>query len=156
MNILLAVDNRPSSRSAAQAVATRPWPEGSIVRVFTVVESVNLPTREIMMQGGDLKEIERHRTAEAEQLVGEVAASLQGSLGSGDVRVETAVRKGSFRETIVEEATDWPADLIVTASHEEAGLKRLIAGSPDQWLTSHAPCSLELVRDRPADRHLAA
>ena len=49
---------------------------------------------------------------------------------------------------IVDEAKDWPADLIVVGSHGYSGVKRWLLGSVAQSVVSHAPCSVEVVRKR--------
>ena len=43
MNILLPVDGSPESAAAVQAVATRPWPRGSNLRILSVIQNVGPP-----------------------------------------------------------------------------------------------------------------
>ena len=49
----------------------------------------------------------------------------------------------------VDEATEWPADLIVLGSHGYTGLKRWLLGSVAQSVVAHASCSVEVVRGKP-------
>jgi hypothetical protein len=42
MKILLAIDGSPCSDAAVQEIATRPWPEGSQVKILSVA-TVPLP-----------------------------------------------------------------------------------------------------------------
>jgi nucleotide-binding universal stress UspA family protein len=58
------------------------------------------------------------------------------------------VRRGDPRSVILEEAKEWDADLIVVGSHGYTGIKRLLLGSVAQSVVSHAPCSVEVVRQK--------
>ena len=46
MKILLAIDGSPCSDAAVEEVARRPWPEGSSLKVLTVLEPPIPPTPE--------------------------------------------------------------------------------------------------------------
>jgi hypothetical protein len=46
MKILLAIDGSPCSDAAVEEVARRPWPEGSLVKVLTALETPMPPTPE--------------------------------------------------------------------------------------------------------------
>lgn len=50
---------------------------------------------------------------------------------------------------IVEQATDWQADLIVLGTHGRRGLKRLALGSDAELVLRMSPVPVLLVRDRP-------
>jgi nucleotide-binding universal stress UspA family protein len=56
------------------------------------------------------------------------------------------MREGDPRSVIVEEAEQWPAELIVLGSHGYTGIKKWLMGSVAQSVVSHAPCSVEVVR----------
>jgi nucleotide-binding universal stress UspA family protein len=123
-------------------------PEGAAVRVLSVLENAGPPPVEELMAGagGDLKEYKRHRIAEHENLTKQVAASLA-RLGHS---VETVVLEGKAADIIVKVAKEWPADLIVMGSHGYTGIERLLLGSVAESVVRHAPCSVEVVRDRDA------
>jgi nucleotide-binding universal stress UspA family protein len=143
MKILLAVDESEYSAAAAAAVATRPWPSGTIVRVLTAREPVVPPAAELWYDaGGSIERAQQELTARAEQLTAGVAETLRAS----GLTTETAVRDGEPRSVIVDEARDWSADLIVIGSHGYTGLKRWLLGSVAQAVVNHAPCSVEVVR----------
>jgi nucleotide-binding universal stress UspA family protein len=147
MKILLAVDESEYSAAAAEAVATRPWPSGTIVRVLTAVEPVVPPAAELWYDaGGNIERAQQELTTRAEQLAAGVAETLRAS----GLTVETAIRDGEPRSVIVDEARDWSADLIVIGSHGYTGLKRWLLGSIAQAVVTHAPCSVEVVRKKPA------
>lgn len=145
MKILLAVDDSPFSSEAVSAAATRPWPPGTIVRVLSAVETIVPPATELWYDaGGDLERVRQEMTKRAEQLTARVAEVLEAS----GLKAEPIVRQGDPRSVIVDEAKEWSADLIVLGSHGYTGLKRLLLGSVAQSVASHAPCSVEIVRQK--------
>jgi nucleotide-binding universal stress UspA family protein len=145
MRIILAVDGSSYSAEAAEAVAARPWPPETVIRVLSAVEDVTPPAAELWY--GPVESLERARQemlTHAEWLTTESAESLRAS----GLTAETAVRHGDARSIIVDEAKEWDADLIVVGSHGYTGLKRLLLGSVAQSVVSHAPCSVEVVRKK--------
>jgi nucleotide-binding universal stress UspA family protein len=64
------------------------------------------------------------------------------------LRISCAVLEGSPRETIVDEADRWGADLIVMGSRGLSALNRLLLGSVSNAVVHHAKCSVEIVRKR--------
>src|SRR5947209_3076723 len=104
MKILLAVDDSSYSTNAANAVASRPWPLNTIVRVLTVTQNIRPMATELWY--GAVPSLELTERAEqelkkhAEQLVKNIAESLK----AGGFTVETLIRSGDPRSVIVDEA----------------------------------------------------
>ena len=143
MKILLAVDGSEHSAAAVEAVAARPWPPGTVVRVLSAVERVVPPAAEVWYDaGGSLEQTREELTRRADQLTAGVAERLR----AGGFTAETAVRDGDPRPVIVDEAEEWGADLIIVGSHGYTGPKRWLLGSVAQSVVGHAPCSVEVVR----------
>jgi len=144
MKILLAVDGSPCSEAPVKEVLERPWPKGTVVRVVAVVENPMPPTNAFWPEAYSLSE-PFYETVQknAETLVARVAKSL----GEAGLQMETSVRQGDARSGIVDEATAWGAHLILLGSHGYTGVKRLLMGSVAQYVVSHAPCSVEVVRN---------
>ena len=82
----------------------------------------------------------------------EVVVGVAETLQAAGLNVETAVREGDPRSVIVDQAEEWSADLIVMGSQGYTGLKRLLLGSVAQHVVSHAPCSVEVVRNKETRR----
>jgi nucleotide-binding universal stress UspA family protein len=143
MKILLAVDGSPYSAAAVEAVKRRPWPPGTLVRVLSAVPDA-VPTAADLYAAPTLDESRRLMESAAEQLTDEVANTVRAS----ELTVETAVRHGDPRSVIIDEATQWQADLIVVGSHGYTGIKRWLLGSVAQSVVAHAPCSVEVVRQK--------
>jgi nucleotide-binding universal stress UspA family protein len=143
VKILLAVDGSEYSAAAVEAVAARPWPSGTTVRVLSAVEMVVTPGTELWFDtGSQLERARQELTKHTDQLTAGVAEKLR----AAGLTAETTVRDGDPRSVIVDEAEEWDADLIVVGSHGYTGLKRWLLGSVAQSVVSHAPCSVEVVR----------
>lgn len=150
MRILVATDGSPHSQPALDAVLSRPWPEGTIVRVLVAVPYPYLFTTyewyvaEQALAATINEESKRH----AQSVADEAARRLR----EHGFAVETAVREGDPRIEIVQEALDWNADLIIMGSHGHTGLRKFLLGSVAQHVISHAPCSVEVARARGRDQ----
>jgi len=57
-------------------------------------------------------------------------------------RVERVVRHGMVVETLLREATDWQADVLVVGSHGKGWAQRVLLGSVTERLINHLPTSL--------------
>jgi nucleotide-binding universal stress UspA family protein len=73
-------------------------------------------------------------------------------------RVARIVRRGMAVDTIVREATDWRADVLVVGSHGKGWAERFLVGSVTERLLNHLPTSLLVVPTRvaapvPVERH---
>ena len=144
LKILLATDGSECSRSAAQSITERPWPEGTEVEVLCVagfslqaIGSEYVPPEAIdQLVEDDLKQ--SWSAAEAAQQI----IQLSG------LKVAPKVITGIPKAVIVGEAADWKADLIIVGSHGHRGLERILVGSVSEAVAIHAPCSVEVVRQR--------
>jgi nucleotide-binding universal stress UspA family protein len=157
MKIVLAVDGSEHSNLASDSVVTRPWPQGSAVRVLHVIPPLAFAAP-IAEQGMALSatptgpywppalmEARNELQQQAEELVHKIARQLE---VNKTLEVDIRIREGDARTEIVSEAADWEADMIVVGSHGYTGIKRWLLGSVAQSIISHAPCSVEVVRQR--------
>ncbi|MBM3728400.1 MAG: universal stress protein [Acidobacteria bacterium] len=135
MKILLAVDGSHFSLAAADAVALRPWPPGTIVRVVHVNESAGEPT-----------EVNPARMQPPFPPPPDAIEKALGRLEGHQLKVEAKILPGRPKSAILDEARDWGADLIVVGSHGMSGIERFVLGSVSQAVASHAHCSVEIVR----------
>ena len=140
MKILLATDGSEQSVVAARAVAVRPWPEGTEVKVMSIVSPVTYSMEEIGLLGGG-------ETDRAHRAIGDAAHILQ----DAGLRTSGEVIAGRPGRRITHEAGEWGADLIVVGTRERKGLRRLISGSVSETVARRAPCSVNVVRVRSED-----
>ena len=144
MKILLAIDGSAPSQDAIDAVAKRPWPDHSALRILSVIQPYAPPVTEMVLAAATLEDIRTRQTQEAEELIRQARERLAAT----GLAVETAVAEGDPRTAIVDAADEWHADLIVIGSHGRTGLSRLVLGSVAQAVVAHAHCSVEVVRRR--------
>jgi nucleotide-binding universal stress UspA family protein len=148
MKILLAVDGSECSANAVHEVATRPWREGTQLKILSVVGTpipFPIPDPFLVLEGlrVNLMKEERKRL---EIFVEEMRTSIHSSKAGEDLNIETEVLDGSPKEVIVDEAEKWDADLIVVGCHGYGNVKKFVLGSVSEAVLAHAPCSVEIVR----------
>ena len=76
----------------------------------------------------------------------EIATRGADELEAAGVRAESAIRQGDPRISILEEAKEWGAELIIVGSHGRTGVERWLMGSVAEYVVRHASCSVEVVR----------
>jgi nucleotide-binding universal stress UspA family protein len=81
-------------------------------------------------------------------LVREKLATLAKSKGKGDMAITSSVRTGKPFHEITTDARERAADLIVIATHDYTGAKRVLLGSTAEQVVRHAPCSVLTVPAR--------
>jgi nucleotide-binding universal stress UspA family protein len=159
MRILLAVDGSACSDAAVEAVLAHFRPDRTEVRVLHAVEWLkDLPASYRFGEGPTYaRDIMAHRERsfrQSQELVTRVASQLQ----AAGFRTSTATPDADPRHAVVEDAANWPADLIVMGSHGRTGLDRFLLGSVAESVMRHAPCSVEIIRGRrahPSEPHLS-
>jgi nucleotide-binding universal stress UspA family protein len=147
--VLLATDGSESSELAARSIAERPWPAGSEIRVFSVVE-LHMPLFEApyppYLNAHAMEDLRAEAMRKAEQAL---AAAEEIIVNAGLPQSSTvAVPADTPEHLILKEAVDWDADLIVVGSHGRRGISRFLMGSVSEAVASHAPCSVEVIRQR--------
>jgi nucleotide-binding universal stress UspA family protein len=142
MRIILATDGSDYSYAAARSVASRPWPNGSEVRVIGVIDP-DIPAIDPWYSAGQvLERIREDNSRHAEKIAAETAEILSSS-GLG---VSKLVVSGIPKWRLVDEAKDWESNLIVMGSHGRRGITRLLLGSVSESVAMHAHCSVDIVR----------
>ena len=135
LKILLATDGSEQSAAATRALAARPWPEGTEVKVLSTVGPVTYSMEEIGLLDGRGTERARRAIADSANILR--GAGLE---TSGEVVAGRAGRR------ITREAEEWGADLIVVGARGRRGLRRFISGSVSEAVASRATCSVNIVR----------
>ena len=132
--VLLATDGSKTAMTATEALARRPWPEGSEFKILTVEEPwlIN-PTNVI------------RNINSAEQI-----------LASAGLKATAVVLSGNPKELILKEAKEWNADLIIVGSHGRRGFRRFLLGSVSEAVAMKAHCSVVVVRGQASSRKTRA
>ena len=148
--ILLATDGSAYSEVAAYAIANRPWPPRTQVRILSVVEVV-LPTIHALFEppfvhSGEVQKLREEALTRAQTAVTRAQAILA-SAGL-DVSESVSVLLDGTKDVILHEARDWGADVLFIGSHGRRGAQRILMGSVSEALAAQATCSVEVVRSR--------
>ena len=139
MKILVGVDDSQFSEEVVRAIATQFRTENTEVRVLHVLQPIAPAPPQ--MAPGYAPELEVEKKP-AQELVERIAKQLS----SAGFNVTTAVEVGDIRETIIDTAAEWRADLVVVGSHGETAIRRFLLGSVAEFVARHAKCSVEIVR----------
>src|SRR5262245_28792970 len=107
MKILLAIDGSPHSQRAIDEVAGRPWPKGSVIRVFSAFHRYVPAASEFVLDGATVQELSQRQATGAEDITRQAVAALT----AAGLVAEAAVREGDARSAVVDEADEWKADL---------------------------------------------
>jgi nucleotide-binding universal stress UspA family protein len=150
MKILLASDGSECSAAAAKSVASRPWPQGSQVKIVSVVQLL-VPENQMsatplssVYPASLLEEIWSDARSRAQEAV-ESARKILGATGV-NLAVSVATPVGDPRVVLLDQAAEWGADLLVLGSHGWRGFDRLVLGSVSESIALHAHCSVEVIR----------
>jgi len=131
--VLLALDPSAAARPAVAAAERYAALFGAGLRALSVVEPLAV-----------LPEVPQQDTTDYyrrwEDAIARDIWPLIRSLGVG-----TVVRHGAALETILREAAEWSADLVVVATHGKGPVRRMLVGSVTEGLINHLPTSLLVV-----------
>jgi len=139
MKILVGIDDSKFSADVGRAIVMQFRTENTEVRVLHVLEPIAPAPPQ--MSAGYAPELEDQKKP-ARELV----ERIENELRSAGFKVATAVEVGDIRETIIDSAAEWRADLIVVGSHGQRGIQRFLLGSVAEFVARHAKCSVEIVR----------
>lgn len=140
MKILITTDGSKNAENAAQLVARLPHDERldiTILYANNLVDFHGVHTAAEVLQ--QCQDEERKRGADS---CLKIAKMFDGS----DSVVETRIIEGHPSVTIVQQAEDLSADLIVMGAIGQSRLERLVLGSTSDFVATHAPCSVLIVR----------
>ncbi|MEO7965905.1 MAG: universal stress protein [Gemmatimonadaceae bacterium] len=151
MRVLVAIDGWNEGHAAVDALVRQPLPQGSVVRVISVVE----PMGSFAGAGTDMGAyfpVEQGNGDSARAAVNEAAATLRTHGSSVDITVTTEVLSGSPTPVILAEAESFAADWIFVGAHGHGKLERFLLGSVSQAVAGRATCSVAIVRIPHAQR----
>lgn len=143
MKVVIGLDDTPHSDKVIDVVCRRSWPPHTQFRLVTVLEPIAVEeveeTRELM------KEIIKRRRAHADEHAARARQAVLSRVPDAIVAFE--IREGSPRAQIIDAAVEWNADRILLGAHSR-GCPRFVLGSVSSSVATHAPCSVEIVRDK--------
>lgn len=143
MRILAAIDGSPCSCEVIREVVSRPWPDGSEVRILSVAPPRPWFHDPFQLGAAIYVHSREEETRRATRDVAEAAREIRGAVP--EIALSTAIAEGPPGERVVEEAERWHADLILVGTHGYGPTRRALGGSVSGAVAVHAPCSVEIV-----------
>ena len=145
MKVILAIDGSAHSHAALVEFAKQPWPNDTDVQILTVIH----PSFPLVMDPLFLG-VSAH-VQQAEELRNQAPALVEAASrlirdAAPAISVTTKIVDGFPKDMIVQEASDWAADLIVLGSHGYGRVRRMVLGSVAGAVVAKAPCSVLVVR----------
>ena len=144
--ILVPVDgSETSTRGLSEAVKLAQGQPAKL-RLLHIVNLSDL----VLAQAAYPSDEARKRLREEGQLALEQGATRarEGGLHAEATLLETPI--GNVGELIVQQANEWPADLIAMGTHGRRGLSRMLLGSAAEFVVRHTRVPVLLVRSLPA------
>jgi nucleotide-binding universal stress UspA family protein len=138
-HILFATDGSDAAAAAVRFVAALPLPEGTSIRVVSVVEAFISDPATGWPAGGAMLESERQWARDANRRAME-------ALTRAGVSVSEEIRDGEASHQILEAAEEFSADLLVLGATGVRGLEELLLGSVARAVARHAPCPVLVAR----------
>jgi len=140
MKVLMGIDDSKFSKNLVCALVSQFRTENAEILALHVLEPVE-PVAPPEMSQGYAPELEDQKKP-AFALLERIADELR----KAGFSVRTAVEIGDVRETIIDRATAWDANLILIGSHGKRGIRSFLLGSVAESVARHAKCSVEIVR----------
>lgn len=140
MKVLLAVDDSGFAEDVLRGVVIGVRHENTEALVLHVLQPVDTVPPPEMAQGY-APELEDEKQP-ARVLVERIAAELRGA----GFAAQSKVRIGDVADTILDQAAEWGADLIVVGSHGHRSIHDFLLGSVAESVARRAECSVAIVR----------
>lgn len=144
MHVLVPTDGSECAETALRAVAARPWPAGTEIKVISVPEVPVLAGAypyyppEVVLEVANANE--EHARAAVQK-----GAEILKKAGLC-VSEQVMEPRDSPVRAVLGMADLWNADLIVMSSHGRRGFDRYVMGSVSESVALHAHCSVEVER----------
>jgi nucleotide-binding universal stress UspA family protein len=144
MHVLVPTDGSECAEGALRAVAGRPWPAETEIRVICSPEVPVLAGAYPYYPPDVVMEVATANEAHAKEAVQKGVEILR---KAGLCVSETVMEpRESPVRAVLGMADLWNADLIVMGSHGRRGFDRYVLGSVSESVALHAHCSVEVVR----------
>lgn len=146
MKILVATDGSEFSLAAARKCCELAnIDKDTTIKIVSVIESIT-PIEPFGTSDEYYILAQKAARGAAEDIVEETQNEMLKKLGDRRITIETEAISGPPKATIIEEAEDWGADLIVVGSQGRGFWGRMLLGSVSNSIVRHAHCSVLLVR----------
>ena len=145
VRVVIGFDGSTGAKAAVEAVARRPWREGSEIRLVAASSQV-APVAIERFVPPIASWVEDEVKAESEWIEKLAEGSL-GILRDTGIAATLHITAGNPKQVLIEEAEKWHADAIFVGANSFASrLERFLLGSVSAAVAARAHCSVEIVR----------
>lgn len=142
--ILVAVDGSATSEHALRHAIGLAKGLSAALRVVHVVDMGVLPLGPELAI--DIGAVTKARRTAGEQVLEKARATCQaGGIETETRLLETGTPAQRIAAAIADEATAWPADLVVAGTHGRTGVQRLLLGSVAEGIARVSPVPVLLI-----------
>ncbi len=132
MKALIAIDSSDFSEKILSEVCKTVWSSNVDFRIISVIDSA-----------ADWEKCEQ-LAHQAKLILNDRIERIASKLAPR--KVEGAVVIGTLPESIIEDAIEQKADLLIIGSHGETGCRRPELGSVAEDLVKRAPCTVQVIK----------
>lgn len=146
--ILVPIDGSPAADRGLTEAIDLAKDQHAEIRLLHVVNEWLLVAPDA--SGANLGDVVRGMREDGDRLLDAAEARVRGA----GVPVNTVLieETGSqIGESILQQAADWPADLIVCGTHGRRGVRRLLMGSDAEYVVRHTQLPVLLLRSPEAE-----
>lgn len=144
MKVLVPIEGSKYSQAALESVINRRWPDNTEIKLVNVIRPVEML---IPLPDSQHSKVQQHEDIKStRQLLQEISRDIAPRLPN--CTIDSIVLVGHIQESIVQQAREWPADLIVVGSHGRKGIDLVLLGSVSRAVLDHAPCPVLTVRSK--------
>lgn len=144
MRVLVAYDGSAGADRAVALAEAITWPDGSVLRVVSVIEPTVMPIAGPWDHGAAfVPDLDAATTAYADSTMLAVVERLRASGAS----VEGVVLAGRAASAIIDDALEFRADLVIVGSRGHGTIASLLMGSVSSEVVDHASCPVLVARD---------
>jgi len=152
MKVLIAIDDSECSDLALQSVSQNCWTTGTQFIILTVIEPFSLQhTVNETYYLEAAAQAQEDYSEYCKKFIDDKVDHLKSKFVES--KVEGKVIEGDIASTIIQEAEDQDVDLIVLGSHGRRGLQKFLLGSVAEKVVSHAPCSVQIAKEKITRKH---
>jgi nucleotide-binding universal stress UspA family protein len=149
VRILIGNDGSPQAQAVIRAVGARAWPKNTEAEIVSIVETL-VPVMTSLEASTYAQEPAYSVIQEADERerlrLAKIASESESVLRGAGLVVTSKVIDGDPREILVLEAERFKADAVFVGARGHGQLERLLLGSVSNYVVTHAPCSVEVVR----------
>jgi nucleotide-binding universal stress UspA family protein len=148
MKILIATDGSEFSRKAIDAACELAKGRTDVAFEVLAVYEPQIPAaaEPYALSADFYQRLDEMAKQNAEDEVDKAAELMENKLDGQKAEIIKKIELGRPAQTIIEEAENWGADMIVVGSHGRGYWGRLAVGSVSDAVLHHAPCSVLIVR----------